>query len=284
MSQSRIASPTAPRSVRRLWIPPGLDHLARRAGWRHPERVRAPWTTSTGTATASSSGSRWGHHPTVAADKGEGEAEDADRAGRGGGAEATRAPDDRPPATRGNPLSAPSRRCSTTASHAVSSWCAGAGERRPATRYGCSTSATPKPHSTASRLPPRDRALRHRLLRRGRARSQPVTPHRGGDWTRARPWARVHLDDVDDRHASSVAARASQRPRRRPRSRLESSHARHARLDRRRRRRGGEEGRPLDARRRAGVHRRDRHRRGHACDRQAPQGRRPTARSDPSAP
>src|SRR3954447_26176216 len=42
----------------------------------------------------------------------------------------------------GRPRSASSRSCVTTAVHAESSCCAGAGLRRPATREGCSTSAT----------------------------------------------------------------------------------------------------------------------------------------------
>ena len=41
-------------------------------------------------------------------------------------------------------------RASTTAVQAASSWAAGAGERRPATRYGCSTSATVRPVSSAT--------------------------------------------------------------------------------------------------------------------------------------
>jgi hypothetical protein len=48
--------------------------------------------------------------------------------------QATRAPDERPPVTSGSPASAPARSSSTTDVQAVSSWCAGAGERRPATR------------------------------------------------------------------------------------------------------------------------------------------------------
>ncbi len=73
----------------------------------------------------------------------EGEAEDAGRAGRLGRAtghpraRGAAAGDEREPVKR-----APSRSCATTAVHAVSSWCAGAWLRRPATRYGCSTSAT----------------------------------------------------------------------------------------------------------------------------------------------
>ena len=40
---------------------------------------------------------------------------------------ATRAPDERPPATSGESPSTSARNCSTTAIHAASSWCAGAG-------------------------------------------------------------------------------------------------------------------------------------------------------------
>ena len=49
---------------------------------------------------------------------------------------ATRAPRDRPPTTSGKPRSSPSRRCSTTAVQAASSWRAGAGERRPGDAVG----------------------------------------------------------------------------------------------------------------------------------------------------
>ena len=48
--------------------------------------------------------------------------------------QATRAPAERPPTISGRPAEASARRCSATAVHAASSWCAGAGLRRPATR------------------------------------------------------------------------------------------------------------------------------------------------------
>ena len=47
---------------------------------------------------------------------------------------ATRAPAERPPVTTGSDASGPARSCSSTAIQAASRWCAGAGERRPATR------------------------------------------------------------------------------------------------------------------------------------------------------
>ena len=58
-------------------------------------------------------------------------------------------PPARPRNGRRTPGAGPSNHCgaswSATASQAVSSWLAGAGARRPATRYGCSTSATCTP-------------------------------------------------------------------------------------------------------------------------------------------
>ena len=47
---------------------------------------------------------------------------------------ATRAPEERPPVTTCSPRSGPAAQSASTAVHAASSCCAGAGERRPATR------------------------------------------------------------------------------------------------------------------------------------------------------
>ena len=132
-SHAWTASPRAPRSLRRLWFPrtSTMPRPGPPAGI--PNGSLAPCTTSTGTCTASSSGWRVD-------------------SGRPGGCSgnarqstpiapvaaavrhATRAPDERPPAISGSPRSSPASSCSTTAVQAASSWCAGAGERRPATR------------------------------------------------------------------------------------------------------------------------------------------------------
>ena len=116
-----------------------------------PNGSLAPCTTSVGTLTASSSGRRLG-------------AGFVRRGGTSGNArqrtpiasvasavrQATRAPSERPPTINGTPRSWLSRRSSTTAVHAASSCFAGAGERRPATRYGCSTRATVRPSASAA--------------------------------------------------------------------------------------------------------------------------------------
>ena len=80
----------------------------------------------------------------------EGEAQDATAPTSAEVRQATRAPADRPPVMIGSPSSASSRNCSRTAVQAASSWRAGAGLRRPATRYGCSTSATVCPAEFAA--------------------------------------------------------------------------------------------------------------------------------------
>ena len=58
---------------------------------------------------------------------------------------------------------------------------AGAGLRRPATRYGCSTRATLTPSASAPRRPRRDRARSRHRRRRGRARATHAARPRGGD-------------------------------------------------------------------------------------------------------
>jgi CheY-like chemotaxis protein len=63
---------------------------------------------------------------------------------------ATRAPDERPPTTSGSSPNHSLRRASTTAVQAVSRCAAGGAERRPRTRYGCSTSATESPAARAT--------------------------------------------------------------------------------------------------------------------------------------
>src|SRR6266498_297801 len=144
-SHVRTAAATACTSVRRLWLPGTCTTVRFAAAGGIPKGSLAPCTTSVGTVTASSSGRRLG-----------GTAPPERRGGCKGNARhstatapvfravrhATRAPADRPPTSSGNPSSTPARRSSTTASHATSSRRAGAGERRPATRYGCSTSTT----------------------------------------------------------------------------------------------------------------------------------------------
>ena len=109
-----------------------------------PKRSLTPWTTSVGTSTASSSGSRLGagRRPRRGGSSGKARQTTPIAPVAAAVRHATRAPDERPPATSGSPASAPRAGASTTAIHAASSWCAGAGVRRPATRYGCSTSAT----------------------------------------------------------------------------------------------------------------------------------------------
>ena len=100
-----------------------------------PNGSHSPWITSTGTSTPSSSSSRvfsgfpggW---------TGNARQSTATASAAAAVRQATRAPEERPPATSGSPASSSPRRCSTTASQAVSSWCAGAGERRPATTVG----------------------------------------------------------------------------------------------------------------------------------------------------
>ena len=98
--------------------------------------------------------------------------------------QATRAPDDRPPVTSGSPARAPSRSSATTAVHAASSCAAGAGERRPATRYGCSTSATEKPGR-------RGRARRGNEIRRVDAAARAVTEDERAAGTFGQPQMRA---------------------------------------------------------------------------------------------
>ena len=100
------------------------DDLAPGPSGGIPNGSRSPWITSTGTSTASSSSMRLG--TCFAGSR---------RGGRSGKArqrtpiapvsaavrQATRAPDERPPATSGSPRSCAPRRCSTTASQAASS-------------------------------------------------------------------------------------------------------------------------------------------------------------------
>ena len=74
--------------------------------------------------------------------------------------QATRAPDERPPQMSGRPRNDSIRSRSIAAHHAASSCLAGAGERLPATRYGCSTSATEIASASAtSRAATRSRAV-----------------------------------------------------------------------------------------------------------------------------
>ena len=129
------AAPTARGSVFRPWSPATRMTVRPGASGGMPKGSRSPWTTSTGTVTASSSGSREGGGFSF-------------RRGCSGKARqitpiapvastvrhATRPPSDRPPATRRRSASGPARSCSTTAVHAASSCRAGAGLRRPATR------------------------------------------------------------------------------------------------------------------------------------------------------
>jgi hypothetical protein len=102
--------------------------LATGRGLGHPEASDAPCTTSTGTATASSSS--WREAPRGATS---GKARHSTAAAPACEAvrQATRAPDERPPASTRAPSSG---RAASTASHAASSCLAGAALRRPATR------------------------------------------------------------------------------------------------------------------------------------------------------
>ena len=99
-----------------------------------PKGSRSPWTTSAGTATASSSARRL--FSGRARRGASGKARQSTPAAPVAPAvrQATRAPEERPPATSAGPRSSFARSCATTAVHAVSSCAAGAGERRPATR------------------------------------------------------------------------------------------------------------------------------------------------------
>ena len=114
----------------KLWVPGTATTSRPGAPGGIPNGSDSPWMTSAGTSTPSSSSSRvlagfpggWtgkARHSTATAP--------AAAAVR----HATRAPLERPPVTSGSP---PRSSCSTTASHAASSWCAGAGDFRPATR------------------------------------------------------------------------------------------------------------------------------------------------------
>ena len=106
--------------------------------------------------------------------QGKRKAQDPDRAGLPPTVrQATRAPRDRPPTTSGRPRSSPSRRWSTTAVHAASSWRAGAGERAPGDAVGLLHERDAEPLRDARPpSPPRGLAQPplHRLHGRGPAR------------------------------------------------------------------------------------------------------------------
>ena len=134
----RAAAATDSRSAFSPWSPGTTATVRAGAAGGIPNGSRSPWTTSTGTSTASSSGKRLGAGAPVR------------RGGRSGNArqstpvastspavrQATRAPDERPPAISSCSLPSSTRSHWTTSTQAASSCRAGAGERRPATRYG----------------------------------------------------------------------------------------------------------------------------------------------------
>ncbi len=113
------------------------DDVALRARRRHAERVAYALHDERGNGERSELREprrRGGLTLPARRPQGKREAEDAAARVAAAVRQATRAPDERPPATSGPPPSSTRISCSTIAIHAVSSWCAGAGERRPATR------------------------------------------------------------------------------------------------------------------------------------------------------
>ena len=137
-SQARTAAATASRSVFRPWSPGTCDHRAKHPRGRDPESVSRTLhheQRNRNRVELGQTTQRCGRAGAGRRLQREGEAEHADRTGRRRSAarhpRARRAPAARRAAT---PRSSPSRSCSTTSIQAASSWCAGAGERRPATR------------------------------------------------------------------------------------------------------------------------------------------------------
>ena len=135
VSQSRTACFSAGMSLARLWLPLMRTTLRRRAvdDFGTPNGSDRPWTTRTGTPAPSSSGRRvFSGRPGGCS--GNARQRTAPAPVAVAVRQATRAPDERPPEISSRPLNGPSLRCSITAIHAASSWGAGAGDLRPATR------------------------------------------------------------------------------------------------------------------------------------------------------
>ena len=92
-----------------------------------PNRSREPWTTSVGTVTASSSGSRlWTGAERRGGTRGKARQSTAIAPVAAAVRHATRAPSERPPTTSRRPPSSSARRRSTMVVQDASRWCAGA--------------------------------------------------------------------------------------------------------------------------------------------------------------
>ena len=137
LSHSPTAATSAALSDFSPWSPPITTTLRSGPAGGIPKRSLLPWTTSTGTPAASSSGSRVLRSAPARAGGCSGNARQSTPTAPTAAAvrQATRAPEERPPASSGRPVSGPARSCSATADpRRVELVRAGAAERRPATR------------------------------------------------------------------------------------------------------------------------------------------------------
>jgi len=137
LALTSVAEAIAGRSDPRRWSPATMAIARLAAAGGIPNGSCSPWITRTGTSTSSSSSRRLGGSVLPVRGGGRsGNARQSTPAALVAAAvrQATRAPEDRPPTTRGSRPSTWASRCSTTAVHAVSSDGARGGARRPATR------------------------------------------------------------------------------------------------------------------------------------------------------